>query len=131
MSIPTHDLFAVPARLDAGRIHPEARGIMHDPGPGWTIAAFRVHQPEDVHPDHWEAHPLADEIVCVLDGSVRLTLRGTEDAAEQAAELTSGRFVVVPRGRHHRLELLGPSTLMSITDRTGTRHDPVEGWQRS
>lgn len=35
--------------------------------------------------------------------------------------LPAGSAVVVPRGRWHRLELDGPSDLMSLTLRHGTR----------
>lgn len=92
---------------------------------GWTIAAFHVLHQEDVHPDHWEMHPEADEAVCVLAGSVRLFLRpeGRGDDEEKMTAVSAGRLVVVPRGRWHRLELDGPSDLMSITLRRNSRLD--------
>ncbi|GAA2234410.1 hypothetical protein GCM10010430_13920 [Kitasatospora cystarginea] len=41
--------------------------------------------------------------------------------AEEMVRLPAGSAVIVPRGRWHRLELDGPSDLMSITLRDGTR----------
>ncbi|MBD0693905.1 cupin domain-containing protein [Streptomyces sp. CBMA123] len=88
----------------------------------WQVATFHVETDADVHADHWEMHPAAEEAVCCLAGGVRVYLRPVEPgAAEELVRLAPGSAVVVPRGRWHRLELDAPSDLMSITLRSGTR----------
>lgn len=117
------DLFA-----SALHIHPdgdveaaERRMTGNDPG-AWQIAAFRVETDADVHADHWEMHPEAEEAVCCLSGGVRLYVRPAEpDGTEDMVRLRAGTAVIVPRGRWHRLELDAPSDLMSVTLRHGTR----------
>lgn len=116
------DMFALGINLnDDGTVLPGPRRMSGD-SDGWTVATFHVETDEDVHGDHWEMHPEADEAVCVLNGGARLYLR-PEDEQEprEPVTLTSGTAFVVPRGRWHRLELDGPSDLMSITLRRGTR----------
>ncbi|GGW16541.1 hypothetical protein GCM10018980_19730 [Streptomyces capoamus] len=89
---------------------------------GWQLATFHVETDVDVHADHWEMHPQADEAVCCLTGGVRLYLRPVRpDDTEDMVTLQPGTAVIVPRGRWHRLELDAPSDLMSITLRHGTR----------
>ncbi|GAA2340302.1 cupin [Streptomyces cuspidosporus] len=117
------DLFA-----SALHIHPdgvvqaaERRMTSSDSG-AWQIATFRVEADADVHADHWEMHPEAEEAVCCLTGGVRLYFRPTgPGGTEQMVPLQAGTAVIVPRGRWHRLELDTPSDLMSITLRHGTR----------
>ncbi|WP_432105388.1 cupin domain-containing protein [Streptomyces sp. bgisy091] len=88
----------------------------------WQIATFHVETDEDVHADHWEMHPEAEEAVCCLTGSIRLHFRAaTPGGAEDTVRLRAGTAVIVPRGRWHRVELDAPSDLMSITLRHGTR----------
>ncbi|MFF7776482.1 cupin [Streptomyces tanashiensis] len=88
----------------------------------WQIATFHVETDADVHADHWEMHPEAEEAVCCLTGGVRLYFRpDMPDGAEEMVQLRAGAAVIVPRGRWHRLELDAPSDLMSITLRNGTR----------
>ncbi|MFJ9863174.1 cupin [Streptomyces sp. NPDC101165] len=117
------DLFA-----SALHIHPdgtvrvaERRMTSSDSG-AWQIATFHVETDADVHADHWEMHPEAEEAVCCLTGGVRLYFRpaGHGDT-EDMVQLQAGTAVIVPRGRWHRLELDAPSDLMSITLRHGTR----------
>ncbi|MEU3653403.1 cupin [Streptomyces sp. NPDC032161] len=120
------DLFA-----SALHIHPdgdvraaERRMTGSDSG-AWQIATFHVETDADVHADHWEMHPQAEEAVCCLTGGVRVYFRpdGPDgpDGTEDMAQLRAGTAVIVPRGRWHRLELDAPSDLMSITLRHGTR----------
>ncbi|MFI2375594.1 cupin [Streptomyces sp. NPDC018964] len=88
----------------------------------WQIATFHVETDTDVHADHWEMHPEAEEAVCCLTGGVRLYFRPTTPGgAEDMVRLRAGTAAIVPRGRWHRLELDAPSDLMSITLRDGTR----------
>ncbi|MET8543981.1 cupin [Kitasatospora sp. NPDC004799] len=117
------DLFA-----SALHIHPDGdlrateRRMAGGEAGAWQIATFHVESDADVHADHWEMHPAAEEAVCCLAGGVRLHLRPEEPGeAESVVRLTAGTAMIVPRGRWHRLELDAPSDLMSITLRTGTR----------
>ncbi|MEV5987112.1 cupin [Streptomyces sp. NPDC052051] len=117
------DLFA-----SALHIHPDgavraAERRMTDSDSGaWQIATFHVETDADVHADHWEMHPKAEEAVCCLTGGVRFYFRPDEpEGIKEMVRLGAGTAVIVPRGRWHRLELDAPSTLMSITLREGTR----------
>ncbi|MFI9159437.1 cupin [Kitasatospora aureofaciens] len=117
------DLFA-----SALHIHPDGdvrateRRMTGGDADAWQIATFHVETDADVHADHWEMHPAAEEAVCCLAGGVRVHFRPVEPgAAEEMVRLPAGTAVVVPRGRWHRLELDAPSDLMSITLRHGTR----------
>ncbi|MFE6055926.1 cupin domain-containing protein [Kitasatospora sp. NPDC056446] len=117
------DLFASALHIGPdGAVRPTGRRMAGgDPG-AWQVAAFHVETDADVHADHWEMHPEAEEAVCCLAGAVRVQLRAAAPGgAEETVPLTAGTAVIVPRGRWHRLELDAPSDLMSITLREGTR----------
>lgn len=117
------DLFAsaLHFRPDGGVRAAERQMTGSDSG-AWQVAAFHVETDADVHADHWEMHPAAEEAVCCLTGGVRLYFRpATPESAEEMVRLRAGTAVIVPRGRWHRLELDAPSDLMSITLRHGTR----------
>ncbi|MEO3825156.1 cupin [Actinomadura sp. B10D3] len=91
----------------------------------WHVATFHVETDADVHADHWEMHPAAEEAVCCLSGGVRIYLRPEEPGGEeQMAALPAGHAFIVPRGLWHRLELDAPSDIMSIGLRQGTRLEP-------
>ncbi|WP_407547818.1 cupin domain-containing protein [Streptomyces sp. Pv4-95] len=117
------DLFVSALQLRAdGHVRAAERQMTSSDSGTWQIATFHVETDAEVHADHWEMHPEAEEAVCCLSGGVRLYFRpampgGTEDVVQ----LKAGTAVIVPRGRWHRLELNAPSDLMSITLRHGTR----------
>ncbi|MCX4745915.1 cupin domain-containing protein [Kitasatospora sp. NBC_01287] len=119
----TVDLFASALHFHAdGEVRAGERQMTGGPAGAWQIGAFHVATDADVHADQWEMHPRADEAVCCLTGGVRLYLRAPEaGGAEELVRLPAGTAVIVPRGRWHRLELDGPSDLMSVTLRQGTR----------
>ncbi|WP_055714510.1 cupin [Streptomyces torulosus] len=117
------DLFA-----SALHIHPDGdvraaeRQMTNSDSGAWQLATFHVETDADVHADHWEMHPQAEEAVCCMTGGVRLYFRPARpDDTEDMVQLQPGTAVIVPRGRWHRLELDAPSDLMSITLRHGTR----------
>ncbi|HET6633606.1 MAG TPA: cupin domain-containing protein [Streptomyces sp.] len=86
------------------------------------LATFHAESDQDVHADHWEQHPSAEEVVCCLTGAMRLMLRPeAPDAPEETVRLSPGTCFVVPRGRWHRIEVDEPTDLLSITPRHGTR----------
>lgn len=117
------DLFAsaLHIRPDGGIKAAGRRMASGDPGT-WHIATFHVETDADVHADHWEMHPEADEAVCCLTGGFRIYFRPVAPGdVEEMVRLRAGTAAVVPRGRWHRLELDVPSDLMSMTLRRGTR----------
>ncbi|MFC9398716.1 cupin domain-containing protein [Streptomyces sp. NPDC057027] len=117
------DLFASALLFRAdGDVRAAERRMTSGDSDAWQIATFRVETDADVHADHWEMHPAAEEAVCCLTGGVRIYFRPTTPGAtEDMVRLRPGTAVIVPRGRWHRLELDAPSELMSITHRDGTR----------
>ncbi|CAL9669875.1 cupin [Streptomyces sp. enrichment culture] len=123
MTITPVDLFASALHFHPdGDVRAVERQMTSSSSGAWQIATFHVETNADVHADHWEMHPEAEEAVCCLIGGIRLYFRpdapgGTEDMVQ----LQAGAAVIVPRGRWHRLELDAPSDLMSITLRHGTR----------
>ncbi|MDK9500860.1 cupin [Streptomyces katrae] len=123
MTTTTIDLFASALLFHTdGDVRAAERRMAGGDRDAWQIATFRVTTDADVHADHWEMHPTAEEAVCCLTGGVRLYLRPTAPGAtEDMVRLRPGTAAVVPRGRWHRLELDAPSELMSITHRDGTR----------
>ncbi|GGV08716.1 hypothetical protein GCM10010182_30270 [Actinomadura cremea] len=118
------DMFASAINFyPGGAVEPAERRMTTDSG-GWQVAAFHVETDADVHSDHWEVHPAAEEAVCCLSGGLRLYFRPTEPGGEEeGVALTPGTAVIVPRGRWHRLELDEPSDVMSITLRRGSRQE--------
>ncbi|MFC7831008.1 cupin [Streptomyces sp. NPDC057375] len=119
-----------PIDLFASSLHIHPNGDVRTAGPrtasrdagAWHIATFHVASDADVHADHWEMHPEADEAVCCLTGGLRIYFRPTtSNGTEDMVHLRTGTAAIVPRGRWHRLELDEPSDLMSMTLRHGTR----------
>ncbi|MEU6059540.1 cupin [Streptomyces sp. NPDC047097] len=123
MTTTTIDLFASALHFRPdGDVRAVERQMAGSGSGAWQIAAFHVESDADVHADHWEMHPQAEEAVCCLTGGVRLYFRPeAPGGAEDMVRLRAGAAVIVPRGRWHRLELDAPSDLMSITLRDGTR----------
>ncbi|KUJ66602.1 cupin [Streptomyces albus subsp. albus] len=104
-----------------GLVRDEELTMTEDPGT-WQLATFHAETDEEVHADHWEIHPAAEELVCCLSGAMRLHLRPEQPGdEEEVVKLTSGTCHIVPRGRWHRIELDEPTDLMSVALRRGTR----------
>jgi mannose-6-phosphate isomerase-like protein (cupin superfamily) len=123
MNLVPLELFA-PSALhldDGGRVCAEAPPRMSGDIDGWMVATFHAETMADVHADHWEIHPVAEEAVCVLAGRARLILRAGDHGEEETVTLPARTGYIVPRGRWHRLEIDGPVDLMSITMRRDTR----------
>ncbi|WP_242886087.1 cupin [Actinomadura litoris] len=116
------DLFSLALTFHPdGAVDAAERRMSSDSG-AWQIATFHVETDTDVHADHWEVHPVAEEAVCCLAGGIRVCFRPEEPGGEEeVVALPAGNAVIVPRGRWHRLELDAPSDIMSITLRRGSR----------
>jgi len=136
MTVTPIDLFAYAVHLRRdGRLRAE-RTQFDAERDGWQLTAFHADSDADLHADHWEIHPHADELVSCLSGGLRLVLGAQEqdqkqededghrDGGEEEEEeiaLTAGTAAIVPRGRRHRLELDSPGDLLSLTLPRGTR----------
>ena len=61
----------------------------------------------------WERHRNGDEIVHVLSGATRLTIKSQRGAA--TFELTAGMMIIVPQGCWHRFESENGVRVMPVT----------------
>jgi mannose-6-phosphate isomerase-like protein (cupin superfamily) len=110
----------------------ERRMANGDGDADWRLAMFHAETDDDVHADHWERHPRADEVVCCLRGAIRLHLRATRpDAPDDVVVLLPGQAATVPRDRWHRLEVDEPADLLAVTIRRGTQHEKRTAADRS
>ncbi|MER6947437.1 cupin [Nonomuraea sp. NPDC000554] len=122
MALTPIELFASCIHLhQGGKIHAGTRPV--DSGrDGWHLRAFHAKTGADVHADHWQVHPEAEEIVACIIGKMRLYLRPEEPGQqEEEVRLLAGTAAIVPRGRWHRLHLDIRSTIMTITPPRGSR----------
>jgi mannose-6-phosphate isomerase-like protein (cupin superfamily) len=114
--------------LSTTRLHLTADGVVASAdappsGTLWTLAAFAADDDRSVHSDVWECHPTGDEMITMLSGAIGVHLRGHDGGESPAAVLRPGRGVVVPAGEWHRLTVVEPGVLLSLTPRAGTRHE--------
>jgi hypothetical protein len=116
------DLFTQDLQFEShGTIRADDRRMADGDGE-WRLAIFTVETADDVHADHWEKHPFADEAVCCLYGAIRLYVRAAQpDAPDDLVRLLPGRAVIVPRDRWHRFEFDDPTDLLAVTVRRGTQ----------
>lgn len=91
----------------------------------WIIGVKSVSDDASVHAGHWERHPHGEEVLCLLDGRVIVTLLA-ENEDERQVTLIKGEALVVPRGAWHRLHVEQPGRLMFITPSVGSEHRRVE-----
>ncbi|MFD1936607.1 MULTISPECIES: cupin [Nonomuraea] len=122
MTVTPIDLFASAIHLhQGGQIHAGKRTTDFDQD-GWRLLAFHAKTGADVHADHWEVHPEAEEIVSCLIGKMRLYLRPERPGGEEEEiRLMAGTAAIVPRGRWHRIQLDIPSNIMVVTLPRGSR----------
>ncbi|MFE3223554.1 cupin domain-containing protein [Nocardia sp. NPDC059228] len=122
MQLTPIDLFACGVRmLPDGQVFGEQRRMSGDID-GWTLATFHLESDADAHGDHWEIHPAGAELVAVLSGGIRMYLRPERPGDEEdSLSVGPGQAYVVPQNRWHRIELEGPTDLMSVTLRRDTR----------
>lgn len=141
MTVTPIDLFASAIHLHhGGRVRaarPPAPGPQQDGSQedgsqqdGWRLTAVHAKTGADVHADHWEVHPEAEEIVSCLIGKIRLYLRAEGPGRrEEEIRLPAGTAAIVPRGRWHRIQLDVPSTIMAVTLPRGSRLEKRTGPQ--
>jgi len=68
----------------------------------------------------WELHSAGDELLHVLSGRTRLTVR--DGASEIVRELHAGDLVVIPKGCWHCNEAREGVTMLFMTPKKGNRH---------
>ncbi|KOQ20035.1 cupin [Achromobacter xylosoxidans] len=91
------------------------------PHEGWLVGVKAAACDADVHGDVWERHPAGEEMLCVLEGRVVLTLMDAT-GAETDVLLDARRSVVVPRGVWHRLHVACPARILFVTPGHGSEH---------
>ncbi|WP_147404034.1 cupin domain-containing protein [Nocardia panacis] len=106
---------------DGGVIDATPRSGNRDAGL-WTISAFHAQSNTSLHADHWERHPVGDELLLVLSGVLTVHLRHGD---HPPTTLRPGAYYLVPAGAWHRLTVEEPGDLLSITPRVDTEHEPV------
>jgi len=77
------------------------------------VASFKGQPP-------WELHASGDELIHVLAGSTRLTVRNAD--GEIVRQLQPGDLAIVPNGCWHRNYAPDGVTLLFMTPTEGTRH---------
>ncbi|MEM9730679.1 MAG: cupin domain-containing protein [Myxococcota bacterium] len=73
--------------------------------------------------DHWEMHPLGEEIIYLLSGALAFVFDLPEGERRVTLE-GEGSYLIVPRGVWHIAEASKPCSILSITAGDGTEHRP-------
>ncbi len=97
-------------------------GSLGDLGAGRLFSLFEFDAPWD----SWEIHPTGDEIVCLIAGSVEMTLEPEDGGERDIVSISQpGQYVIIPRGTWHTARTDVPTRMLFITDGEGTRHRPI------
>jgi mannose-6-phosphate isomerase-like protein (cupin superfamily) len=125
--MPAFDLEKTYLGLDgAGRVTPLPVGpdfwatIASNPGAGGTLVT--VGTGEGDWP-HWEMHPRGDEVLVLLEGSVRMVFERA--GGDEAFDLATGSTLVVPQGVWHRATDQRGLRMLFLTYGAGTQHKPA------
>jgi mannose-6-phosphate isomerase-like protein (cupin superfamily) len=92
---------------------------------GRVLATFPLSTPADAHPDIWEMHPAADEVLFMLSGELQVEY--SDGVQGGTALLKAGEGLVMPQGVWHRLILREPGLLQALTAPRGTESRPHAG----
>ena len=92
---------------------------------GRVLATFPITSPADAHSHMWEMHPLADEVLFMLNGELRVDY--FDGLHSGTLELQAGHGIVMPQGVWHRLVLREPGLLLALTAPHGTQSRPDAG----
>jgi mannose-6-phosphate isomerase-like protein (cupin superfamily) len=57
-------------------------------------------------PSPWEMHPECDELLHIIEGKIEVEILPNDSGAGEIYTLTSGAFIVVPKGCWHRQNIL-------------------------
>jgi mannose-6-phosphate isomerase-like protein (cupin superfamily) len=72
---------------------------------------------------HWEMHPLGDEVLVLLDGSVRMVFERA--GGDEVIDMAPGATLVVPQGTWHRAVEQRGLRMLFLTYGAGTQHKPA------
>jgi mannose-6-phosphate isomerase-like protein (cupin superfamily) len=72
----------------------------------------------------WERHPEGDELLCVLEGHVVVTI--LSDSGQDSFPLTEGTVCVVPKGLWHRQRADSGAAVLFATPTEGTENSWAE-----
>ena len=86
---------------------------------GRLVTQFHMTQDWDM----WEQHPLGEEVIYLLAGSLDIVLQ--EPTGVSTIELREPSFCIVPAGVWHTAKIHLPSDVLEITRGEGTQHKPV------
>jgi mannose-6-phosphate isomerase-like protein (cupin superfamily) len=125
--MPTFDLEKTYLGLDgAGRVTPLPVGpdfwatIASNPGAGGTLVT--VGTGEGDWP-HWEMHPRGDEVLVLLEGSVRMVFERA--GGDETIDMAPGSTLIVPQGTWHRAVAQRGLRMLFLTYGAGTQHKPA------
>lgn len=90
-------------------------------GHGWLVSEYVFSNDWP----NWEMHPLADELVYLLEGEVDLLL--DLPGGIRAERLRGRGLVVVPKGVWHTARVSAPCRMLHITMGQGTQSRPAAG----
>jgi mannose-6-phosphate isomerase-like protein (cupin superfamily) len=97
------------------------RTIGQNPAAGGTLVT--VGTGEGDWP-HWEIHPVGDEVLVLLEGSLRMLFEHP-DGRTSEHPLAPGGTLIVPTGVWHRAIQQNGVRMLFITYGEGTQHKPV------
>jgi len=83
------------------------------------VASFKGRPP-------WERHDAGDEMIHVLSGWCRLTIRDAE--GDTVREIRQGDLVVVPQGCWHNNDAPEGVTVLFMTPNEGNQHSWEDPW---
>ena len=72
--------------------------------------------------DSWEMHPLGDEVVLCIEGT--MTLVQEKDGTTNKVTLGAGDFAINAPGTWHTADVAAPAVALFITAGVGTEHRP-------
>jgi mannose-6-phosphate isomerase-like protein (cupin superfamily) len=73
--------------------------------------------------DSWEMHPLGDEVVLCLNGSITLHQEHANGSTE-CVTIGPNEYAINPPGTWHTADIEGEATALFITAGMGTEHRP-------
>jgi mannose-6-phosphate isomerase-like protein (cupin superfamily) len=94
--------------------------IASNPGAGGTLVT--VGTGEGDWP-HWEMHPRGDEVLVLLEGSVRMVFERA--GGDETIDMQPGSTLVVPQGTWHRATDQRGLRMLFMTYGAGTQHKPA------
>ena len=93
-----------------------------NPDVGGTLVTISTGQGDWAH---WEMHPKGDEVLVLLEGSLRVLFEGP-NGREEAHDMTPGATLIVPAGVWHRAVRQQDVRMLFMTYGEDTRHKPVQ-----